>query len=316
MIDPDVLNALLNDRDPSLRYRTLTELLDRAADDPEVVACRERIPASQRVARIMTKMHPEGYWLFKGDGDGVCYRDYVTTHFNLANLAELGMGRADERVALAADRYLGLTQKDGDYDGHMSCLYGLNIRSFVMLGYGEDPRVQRTIALMHTTERHDGGYLCDMHEGKRITRAVKSCMRGCVNALTAYAALPHLWDTPRCRALVDYFLRRRVCYRMGDPETPVFGEITSTIFPFTWRAGLLEALYALSTMGYGQRDEMTAAWGLLDAKRDEGGLYRLDWDPPRTLLRTGKRGAPNTWVTFYALLALSRRDDSHRSRAV
>lgn len=309
MIDQTVLDTLLDPRDPSLCYRVLTELLGRAADDAEVVAARARIPDSRRVRRIMAAMEPEGYWLFQGDGAGVRYRDYMTTHFVLENLAELGMDRGDPRVAMAAERYLDLTQPNGDYCRHMSCLYGLNIRTFVMLGYADDPRLRRTIDLMLSTERHDGGYLCDMHEGKHKSRPTKSCIRGCVNALMAYSALPDTWDTPRCRALVDYFLRRRVLYRMDDPDTPVRGELTSTMFPFTWRAGLLEVLYALSTMGDGQRDEMADAWALLETKREANGLYRMDWDPPRTRLRTGKRHAPNGWVTFYALLALARRGD-------
>jgi len=61
--------------------------------------------------------------------------------------------------------------------------------------------------------------------------------------------------------------------------------------------------YALSKMGYGANDELNRAWVILDSKRDTQGKYRLDWTPTQALLKAGKRGEPNKWVTFYALLS-------------
>ncbi len=39
-----VLTWLLEENQPSVRYYTLTDLLDRKDDDPEVRAARKRIP--------------------------------------------------------------------------------------------------------------------------------------------------------------------------------------------------------------------------------------------------------------------------------
>ena len=88
-----VLDWLLEPNNPSVRYRTLTELLDREKDDVEVVRAKRQIPSSKMVAKILSKMHPDGYWLQKKSnsdeyvGDGVEYADYGTTHFCLAYLA-------------------------------------------------------------------------------------------------------------------------------------------------------------------------------------------------------------------------------------
>ena len=311
----DIINWLLEEENPSVRYRTLTELLDRSLDDPEVVQSKEQIPSSAAVTNILDWMHSDGYWLFKNAkgvfiGDGVEYSDFNTTHFCLAYLSELGMTGEDPRVYKVADRYLDLQQDDGDFMRHFSCLYAYNIRTFVRLGYRDDPRVQKTIDLMLGTERSDGGYLCDMHEGKYKAKAVKSCIRGSVKALLAFAELPEYHQYPRCKDLVDYFLRRECLFRTGDPSQPINDDVVTTRFPITWRAGMVEILYALSKLGYGSRREVFRAWELLEKKKDSQGRYILDWTPSqvRKLFNVGKRNEPSKWITLYALLAAKARE--------
>ncbi len=313
----DVINWLLEEENPSVRYRTLTELLDRSSDDPEVVQAREQTPSSAAVTNILDRMHPDGYWLWKNTskgrlvGDRVEYSDFGTTHFCLAYLSELGMTGEHLQVHKAADRYLSLQQDDGDFLRHFSCLYAYNIRTFIRLGYREDPRVQKTIDLMLKTERPDGGYLCDMHEGKYKMKAVKSCIRGSVKALLTFAELPAYRDHPRCRDLVDYFLRRECLFRMSDPTQPINDDVITTRFPITWRAGMVEILYALSKLGYGSREEMSRAWELLETKKDTQRRYILDWTPSqvRKLFKVGKRNETNKWITLYVLLAEKARDN-------
>jgi len=304
-----VISWLLEPEAPSIRFRTLTELLDRPADDPEVLAAKARIPESKPVQDILSKMHPDGYWLQKkpltGEmiGDGVEYGSYATTHFCLAYLAELGLDRAHPAVAKTADRYLSLQQPDGDFWDHFSCLNGYNLRNFIRLGYRNDPRFQNTLDLMLNTERFDGGYLCEMHEGKYKTRETKSCIRGSGKMLVAFAELPETWDHPRVLALVDYFLRREGLFKTADLTAPAHKDLTQTRFPFTWTITVLEILYAFSKMGYGSDPRLRRAWQVLEEKKDAQGRYILDYAPGQALLKPGKPGQPNKWITFYALLA-------------
>ena len=310
--DSEVYEWLLEEDNPSVRYRTLTELLDKPPDDPEVVQAKKVIPSSGSVMNIFSRMHPDGYWLWKNPtkgvlvGDGVEYGRFNTTHFCLAYLAELGLDKEHPQVYKATDRYLNLQQDDGDFHRHFSCLYAYNIRTFIKLGFRDDPRVQKTIDLMLATTRPDGGYLCDMHEGKYKTKAVKSCVRGSVKALLAFAELPEYWQHQRCQDLVHYFLRRDCLFRMDNLSQPINHDVTSTIFPITWRAGLLEIIYSLSTMGYGPREQLLKAWAILEKKKDTKGRYVLDWTPSQAqkLFKVGKRTEPNKWITLYALLSL------------
>ncbi|MBN2115497.1 MAG: hypothetical protein JW730_02940, partial [Anaerolineales bacterium] len=193
----------------------------------------------------------------------------------------------------------GLQQPDGDWYRHFSCLLGYNIRTFARLGYREDPRLKRAVQLLADTSREDGGYLCDMHEGKYRRKAVKSCVRGSVKALLAFSEFPDYWDHPRCKQLVDYFLRRGGIFQSAHPGIPVNQDVQRLSFPITWRANGWEVLYALSKMGYGRDERLQAAWAELESNADADGHFYLDWTPAQCPWKVGRRGEENKWITFY-----------------
>jgi hypothetical protein len=309
LISRDILEWLLEPENPSVRHRTIVELLDTPPNDAEAMKSGKQIAGSVHVKGLLSGMHPDGYWLQKHPttgrmlGDGVEYGAFGTTHFCLAYLAELGMDRTDARTAKAAERYLNLQQADGDFYGHFSCLLGLNIRTFTMLGYKNDPRVKKSIGLLLDTERRDGGYLCDMHEGKYKTKPTKSCFRGSVKAALAFSYLPEYWNHDRVRRLVDYFLLRDGVFKRTKPEELVNKDMERNAFPITWRANLFEVLLALSKMGYGKDSRLARAWNLLHSRADERGRFILDWTPGQSPWKVGERDELNKWITFYAHLA-------------
>lgn len=309
MISEDVIAWLVEPENPSVRYRTMVELLDKSPNDIEVRGCKNQITESTPVKILLDRMHPDGYWLQKNPrtgeifGDGVEYGAFGTTHYCLSYLAELGLDRSHPQVAKAAERYLNLQKTDGDFYRHFSCLLGYNIRTFTMLGYRDDARVKRSIDLMLSTERPDGGYLCDMHEGKYKTKPVKSCIRGSAKALLAFSYLPEYWKHNRIKKLVDYFLSRDAIFKKTNLNEFVNKDMERNSFPITWRANVFEILLALSKMGYGKVSRLERAWNVLDAKRDSKGRYLLDWTPRQCPWKVGGRNEPNKWITFYAYLA-------------
>ncbi len=189
-IPKNVIEWLLEEENPSIRYRTMRELQEVPDSDLELQSTRKQITTYRPVKNMLDAMHPEGYWEVispstkKSYGKGVDYRQ-GSTHFILGYLAELGMTREDPKIKKAANRYLSLQQPDGDFFRHFSCLFGMNIRTFILFGFKDDPRLKNTINLMKKSVRHDNGYLCDKYEGKRKTKPVKSCIRGSVKVLFA-----------------------------------------------------------------------------------------------------------------------------------
>jgi hypothetical protein len=306
-VQNSVIQWLLEDDNPSVQFRTLKEVLDYDDNSSEVLQAKAAILQSQPVQTLLVKMHPDGYWLQKNPrtqisvGDGVEYDAFATTHFCLAYLAELRLDRTHPLVEKAANRYFALQQADGDWYRHLSCLLGYNIRTFALLGYREDYRLKRALDLLANIDRKDGGYLCDMHEGKRKT--VKSCIRGSVKALLAFAEFPDYWDHPRCKQLADYFLRRGGIYKSAHPGIPVNQDMQRLSFPITWGANEYEVLYALSKMEHGNDERLRTAWADLENKADPAGRFYLDWTPTQCPWKVGKRSEVNKWITFYVVAA-------------
>ena len=294
-----VVERLLNSSSPSIRYRMQRDFQDREPDSD----LKERILVSQPVKKIFKKMHTDGYWLYKGTGDGIDYSMSSSTHFVLAYLAELGLGNWDERIDLAVKRYMGLKEagkylSPPDYLTGQSCLYAYNIRTFIMLGYKNDIHMKARISALLDGVRHDNGYLCDR---KTFKDSTKSCIRGSLKALMAYSELPDLWTYKSCKKTVDYFTSRNIYYKKPDLTEKIRGGM-KTVFPFVIGESLLEPLYALSKMGYGRKNALGDAWKTLEEHRTKDGLYRLDWHP-NAIFKPGEKGEGNEWVTFYALMA-------------
>jgi hypothetical protein len=215
-IPENVLSWLLEENNPAVRYRTLTELLDYAQDHSKVIETQKKIIDSQPVKNIFSQIDCNGEWPWSGSYDS----------------PELGIG------------YLGELWLD----------------------------------------------------------STKSCIRGSKNVLLLFAELPDLWETDECQKLVGYFLDRKVFFKRND-HTQFARGYPFTVYPFHYRFGILEPVYALSKMGFGKHASLSEAWDFLEEKKDETGKFMLDWTMPRCAFNPGKKGNANKWVTLYAYLS-------------
>jgi hypothetical protein len=304
-----VMQWLLESSDPSVRYRTLAELLGKPLTASEVVTAQQAISSWDAMRDILRHMTPDGCWVTAGKrrsyGRGLEYYGSATTPHVLHNLAELGLTRAHPQVHKAASRYLALLDREFDFRTLQSCIHGYMLRAFAMMGYADHPVFARMTDLVLGSIRWDNGYQCGR---EKKTRPVKSCMRGTWQVLMAFAEVPALRQSPVVQRLVRYFLDRNVLFRRDTPDKVLRPEVTATIFPFTHgRASLLEPLYALSKMGHGRHPALNRAWEMLEQKKTADGRYILNW-APATLFPAAKRGEPNKWVTLYAALAHKYRD--------
>jgi hypothetical protein len=224
-----VIEWLLQSKNPSIRYRTQRDLIGIPPDGN----LRKEIEASRPVQKIFSKMHPDGYWLHRNVGDGIDYAMSSSTHFVLSYLAELGMDKSNAIVNKAVNRYLNLPE--ADYQTKQSCLYAHNLRTFILMGYQDDERIGKRIETLVENVRHDGGYLCVR---KNFTEKTKSCIRGTVKALMAYAEISELWGHESCQRNVQYFLNRKVYFKHPDLTERIRGGMV-TIFPFVISSSLL-----------------------------------------------------------------------------
>jgi len=93
LLEEDVAN-------PGIRYHVLTALLQRSADDPEVVAAHQAVMERGPVPAILAAQDPAGYWEKPGEG---YYPKYRGTVWSVIYLAQLGA----DLVSLSGHKFYG-----------------------------------------------------------------------------------------------------------------------------------------------------------------------------------------------------------------
>lgn len=285
-----VIQWLLEDTDPAVKYRAQTELLDIKKDSQEAKLTHKVLLSSVCVKSAMS--------LFD------IGKDYSDAHA-LSALAEYGLTRTDIDIDRYVDRLIVNTNfRDG-------CGKGFLLRNLVALGYAKHPAVKKELPLVLATRQSDGGFPCISKNPKINKPNVphKSCFQMTTSYLLLTAEMfKKGLDCPQTKGIVSYFLGRDVLYRHDDLSRVVIKEMGSTFHPpVATRIGLHMILCALSTLGKGNDTGCKRAWERLDSRRGDNGKYIIDGSLTKPYIKTGKPGKVDKWVTFYALLAEKNR---------
>lgn len=303
--DGPVIGWLLGDDNPLVRHRTLVELLGRSTTDSEVVRARDQVLDTLPQA-VDTR------WVTESNGLRLTY--------NLLALVECGLTRSEVDLARYLATKRGNESRKGPsglhYDRRFdaSCGDAMMLRALVALGYKDHKMVRGWLEAFSESVLPDGGFLC-LHWRPRFAYTPKSCMKDNMHVLLMLAECKKRGlEFEGTGLLLDYFMRRRVFYRSGSPDTLVLGDhagkrMTDNFFPSEpFRVGLPHLLYAFSMLGCGNRPELKQAWELLDGKKDKEGRYVLEGTLAKSYLPKERVGRPSKWVTLYALVAHKYRD--------
>src|SRR5256885_12340761 len=98
-----VLDWLLEEDQPSIRYFALTQLVGKAQDAPEVLAAKELIPEKGWAADRLAKQHRDGWWV---SDESLYGPKYLSTNWMLLTLSDLGLTNDDPRIAKACELWL------------------------------------------------------------------------------------------------------------------------------------------------------------------------------------------------------------------
>jgi hypothetical protein len=292
----DPLPWLLEPENPSARYWTLVDLLERPVEEPDVLEVRRLIPGQPLVREIFSLQHPEGYW---GEDESKPY----TAQGAVAALSLLHMlGVApDERTALGCDSFLKFCQNaSGGFSltrtlrsGIFPCTTGEHLPFLVYFGFGDDPRVRQAFAFLIEDMSTPDALDCGRY-------AHRDCLWGAIAALNGLAALP-----PEMRSASSEDVVKRLADTLLDAAYDFQGEhkrwLTFSV-PRAW--DLLSALKALAVHGYDSDPRFKSLLALLLERQDELGRWTCG-----SVSRTWSvepRNRPSKWVTLDALRVLSR----------
>ena len=315
MTSKAVLDWLLEEDQPAVRYRTLTELLDRPPNDPAVRQTRGKLAKIGWAAELLARRDPAGWW----EGPKNLYRPkYLATNWVLLVLAELGLTRDVPAVRASCELWMkAFAARGGGLGGNSAgtphhCAAGNQARALIRMGYASDPRVRRTMEWLVATAHPKGGWSCFASE-----RNLDSW-----EGLSAFAAYPRsLWTAEMTRvaeAGAEFFLEREL-HRQGARYPPWFRFHD----PVHYYYDLLVGLDLLTALGHTNDPRLRFALDELRRRRRPDGRWNLDavhpdvegamavWfdthpkDRP-TPLALETVGRPSKMVTLRALNVLRR----------
>lgn len=319
----DPIPWLLDPANPSVRYRTLVDLLDRPVDDPEVQAARASIRQVGVVSRILDLQGEGGSW-----GPPARYYDdkYGGTSWQLLVLAEHDVPGDDPRVRAAGELILDLARdrESGGFAIHgtargggrhsevIPCLTGNLTWALLRLGFEDDPRLEAAWSFLARTFRVDDGDTLPPanwpYQRLEICWGRHTCHMGVVKSLKAFAALPEARRSPDVRRAIDdgvaFLLLHRIHRRSHDPTRDSKPGWRRFGFPHGYTTDILEILGVLADLGV--RDpRMDEAVDVVLSKQDGAGRWKMEQSfNGKFLVDVEEKGEPSRWLTLHALRVL------------
>ncbi len=311
-MDPDI-QWLMDSDESSVRYLTLTELLDQAADSPEVARTRAQILQGPWMRALLAGQEPDG-------GFGVHpYKKWTGAHWRLVSLVELGISADEPRARAAADQVLGwLTgnshrrrvQRINGLTRRCASQEGNALAVCCRLGLADDPRVEYLAASLLEWQWPDGGWNCDKAEGARHSSFYES-----LAPLWGLIEYHRVTDDADCGKAVkrtaEFFLKHQL-FRSDRTGEVINPEWLQLHYPLYWHYDILQALTILSRWEPLTDPRVLEALETLEEKRLADGGWQPEgfyWWPPGKRASNVEvvdwgRAGPNLMITLNVLRVL------------
>jgi hypothetical protein len=317
-LDRKVIDWLLEEDQPAVRYYTLLDLLGRKREDPEVRSAHSKIAHVGWANDQLRKQGAQGFWEphgprnLKGWIDFLYYPKYHSTNWRALVLADFGLDASDPRIKRIADLLfefkLRLSSPFNFYYEE-ACVAGNTARMLTRFGYADDFRVRKLFDWLLEDQRKDGGWNCS--HGTPGTLDVWE-------PLAAFASLPKSKRSPKMEEAIskgaEFYLKRRLFH-----EGPRYAPWLRLHYPNHYYYDILVGLDVITELGFAGDRRLQPALRLLREKRHRDGTWWIDCLHPDVLgpqaaqyrkgvtpLRVEEPGKPSKWLTMKALRVLKR----------
>ncbi|MBI1793238.1 MAG: hypothetical protein HYR70_03490 [Chloroflexi bacterium] len=281
---------LLNPENPSVRYWTLVDILDRPANDPEVQEARAAIVQQPLVKELFALQHAKGFW-----GEETKPHTAQGTGTVLSLLYMLGVP-PDKRTIAGCDSFLKFCQHEsGGFSmtktlrsGIFPCTTSLHLPFLIYYGLDDDPRVQSAFAFLIEEMSSEDALDCGRYQHR-------DCLWGAIAALTGLAVLPADMRSAQSKRVVkrlaNVLLDAKYDFKAEHKRWLTFG------VPRAW--DLLSALKALAAHNYARDPRFAPLLELFLSRQDRQGRW-LCGSVSRTW-PIEKRNQPSKWITLDGL---------------
>jgi hypothetical protein len=339
ILNESPIEWLLEESNPSVRYFTMRDILDKAKDSEEVLAAKNAISESVVVQKILRKQNPEGYW---EDPQSPYLPKYKSSYWTVMLLARLGMDRTNPKVRKACEYLFRYQHAEGGFstetsttalkeyeyrrrkgkelsprrefesshifENQLSCLTGNMAASLLRIGYADDARVKKALGWLVRIQKEDGGWLCPYW--KAHAKDKHGCFMGTICPMEAFSELPKHNLTEEIRKAISHGAEFLLMHRLFKADHHNLSIINQSWLKlsFPWFGyNILRGLDVLTKLGYSRDERMNDAIDILFQKRDSNGIWILENTPTaRMQSNIETKGQPSKWITLIALRVLKR----------
>ena len=335
-----LVDWLLEESNPSVRYFALRDIVGKPEDDDELIAARRAIPESATIKEILKKQSSEGYW---EDPKSPYLPKYKSSYWTIMVLGLLGMDNTSEEVKKACEFIFQFQHDAGGFscssvndalrkyeyrrrkgkqlpprdefvtsfifESQVSCLTGNVAAALIRIGYADDPRVKKALEWLVRVQNKDGGWLCPYW--KAHVRDWHGCFMGTICSLEAFSEIPKSKFTEEMKDAASRGAEFLLTHRLFKAEHHNYRVINHAWLEmsFPWFAGynILRGLDVLTRLGHVKDERLNDAVKALMQKRQNDGKWILENSPTgRMQANIEVKGQPSKWITFIALRVLKR----------
>jgi hypothetical protein len=340
LLEESLLDWLLEKTNPSIRYFTLRDILDKDEDDPQVVAAKKAIPTSKVVKRILSKQNSEGYW---EESANPYHPKYKSSYWQIMVLGQLGMDKTDEKVKRACKYIFRFQLDEGGFSSYTreraleeyermrkkgkklpspnewvsaivfehqySCLTGNMAAALIRIGYLNDPRVRKALEWLVKIQNRDGGWLCPYWRAH--VKDTHGCFYGTICPMEALCEVPRKKLTKEMEQAIERGAEFLLMHRLFKADHHNYKVIRQSWlklgFPWFYGYNTLRGLDVLTELGYVKDERLNDAVEVLLQKRQDNGTWILESAPiGRMQTNLEVKGKPSKWITLIALRVLKR----------
>jgi len=293
------LDWLLARDNPAVRYRTLTDVLEKPLDDPEVMQAKEAVWEYPPAKRLLEALEEPP-------------RDLDT-------LFRFGLPRGHPALEKACQHWLKAEALPGP-----GCYTEQMIGGLIRYADLDDPRLGKKIRFVLSNQPFADGN----RPGTRLRYGARgcccgshSCFSAVARALWALAGVPPDRRTAEIHAFLEkgasFLSAHRVYQRNHHGFKPVKGEWLNLHLPFAlgWRTDVLDLLDVATQVGLADHPSIVDALRFLLSKQNDRGRWPLEqrYTNYKELLMTKVGdletvGKESKWVTLAALTQLKRSE--------
>ncbi len=314
-VPQSTIQALLQQPEATIRYRTRVTLLDEDPGSPVIQQLREQIRTSPNVTALLSERSAAGTIPHHP------YKKWTGAHWVLTSLAELDYPPGDRSLLPMRDQvYAWLFSPE-----HIKAIKAIDGRTrrcasmesnalyaSIKLGLVND-QTHRFAQDLLRWQWPDGGWNCDRNPSAHNSSFFETITP--LRALALYArTFQHAQTQEALPKIAEVFLKRNLFRSLSSGEV-IYAEFLELAYPCYWYYNILRALSILDDAGFLSDPRCEEALNILEGKQLPDGGFPAErrWyqsTQPKTsgysLANWGglSRRKMHPWVTLHALITL------------